>query len=52
MIVNSSQIIKADQNDLEAFRILCVKRKKRIGAYLGELISAEVRKQIDVIRGK
>lgn len=52
MIVTKTQPIKADQNDLEAFSILCIKRKKRIGAYIGELISAEVRKQIDIIRSK
>ena len=36
--------IKVDTDDYEAFRILTVKRDKRRGEAIGDLISAEVKK--------
>lgn len=44
--------IKVDTDDYEAFRILTVKRDKKRGEAIGDLISAEVRKNRKLIEGE
>jgi|GEM_PF-3973276 len=41
--------VKIDENDYEAFRILMLKRRRKIGEAIGELISKEVRENINEI---
>ena len=44
--------VKIEDKDYLSFRILAYKKQLKIGEYIGRLISAEVRKNIDVIRGE
>lgn len=44
--------LKIEEHDYTLFRVLCVKKKQKVGAYIGDLISAEVRKQIAIIKGE
>ena len=44
--------IKAETEDFEAFKVLCVKKDKKKGEYIGDLIAAEVRKNIKLIQGE
>ena len=42
--------IKITQTDYESFRIICIKKKLKIGEAIGDLISTEVKKNIKLIQ--
>lgn len=44
--------LKIEEHDYTLFRILCFKKKTKISSYLGDLVSAEIRKQIATIKGE
>ena len=44
--------LKIEEHDYTLFRILCFKKKTKISSYLGDLVSAEIRKQIAIIKGE
>lgn len=44
--------VKIEENDYENFRILMVKRKKKIGEAIGELISTEIRKNPGLLKNE
>jgi hypothetical protein len=43
--------LKVEPDDFEAFRVLCLKRQVKYGEEIGNLISAEVKKNIKLIKG-
>ncbi len=44
--------VKLDEKDFEDFQILNIKRKRKNGEVIGELITEEVRKNRNIIEGK